>query len=258
MLLEGKTAIVTGTGPNIGGEIARTLAANGANVVCLDIKLDQAKITADQIEKAGGSAIAVQADVSIPTDVENAVRVAVQRYGGVNLLVNNAAISPLGNLFDHDLDSWHRTLDICLSGTLLCSRYAAKQMISQGNGGAIVNISSTSGHRGRTDAIAYATSKGGLLQLTRVMANELAPHKIRVNSVSPTTSGLALATGRPHSEVGPPPGIPLGRWGKTEDQAEAVLFLLSSKADFITGIDLPVDGGLLSSGMFRKVAREKQ
>jgi NAD(P)-dependent dehydrogenase (short-subunit alcohol dehydrogenase family) len=257
MLLEGKTAIVTGTGPNIGGEIARTLAANGARVVCLDVKEDQAKITANQIEKSGGSAIAVRADVTNPTDVENAVQAAVRQFGGVNLLVNNAAISPLGNLFDHDLDSWHRTLHICLTGTLLCSRYAAKQMISQDGGGAIVNISSTSGHRGRIDAIAYATSKGGLLQLTRVMANELAPHKIRVNSVSPTTSGIALATGRPHAEIGPPQFIPLGRWGKTEDQAEAVLFLLSPKADFITGIDLPVDGGLLSSGMFRRVPREK-
>lgn len=257
MLLAGKTAIVTGTGPNIGGEIARKLADNGASIVCLDLKEDQATATADQIEKSGGRAIAVQADVSDPTDVENAVQAAVRKFGGVHLLVNNAAISPLGGLLDHDLESWHRTVDICLTGTLLCSRYAAKQMISQGSGGAIVNISSTSGHRGRVDAIAYATSKGGLLQMTRVMANELAPHKIRVNSVSPTTSGIALATGRPHEEIGPPQFIPLGRWGRTEDQAEAVVFLLSPKADFITGIDLPVDGGLLSSGMFRKVSREK-
>jgi len=257
MLLDGKTAIVTGTGPNIGGEIARTLAANGAKVVCLDMNADQAGIVADQIKKQGGSAVSVGADVSKPDDVEKAVKAAVDSFGGVQLLVNNAAVSPLGTLLDHDLDSWHRTLDVILTGTLLCSRYAARQMISQGQGGAIVNVSSTSGHRGRKNAIAYATAKGGLLQLTRLMANELAPHKIRVNSVTPTTSGIALATGRPHDELGPPPFIPLGRWGRTEDQAQAVLFLLSPNADFITGIDLPVDGGLLSSGMFPPISREK-
>lgn len=257
MLLKDKIAIVTGTGPNIGSEIARTLAANGAKVVCLDLHADQAGIVAEQITKQGGSAIGLGVDVSKPADVEKAFKSAVDHFGGIDLLVNNAAISPLGGLLDHDLDSWHRTLDIVLTGTLLCGRYAAKQMISQGRGGAMVNVSSTSGHRGRMDAIAYSTSKGGLLQLTRVMANELAPHKIRVNSVTPTTSGLALATGRPHEEIGPPQFIPLGRWGRTEDQAQAVLFLLSSNADFITGIDLPVDGGLLSSGMFRPVPREK-
>lgn len=250
MLLADRVALVTGAGPNIGGEIARTLAANGAKVVCLDMRKDVAETRAEEIRQAGGQSIAVQADITKPDEIEAAVAAAVSAFGGLHILVNNAGISPLGGLLDADLDEWRKTLDVILTGALICSRYAAKQMIQQGQGGAIVNISSTSGHRGRIGAIAYATAKGGVLQLTRVMAMELAPHKIRVNSVTPSTSGIALATGRPHEESGPPKQIPLGRWGRTTDQAQAVLFMVSPMADFITGVDLPVDGGLLVSAAF--------
>jgi NAD(P)-dependent dehydrogenase (short-subunit alcohol dehydrogenase family) len=255
VLLEHRVALVTGSGPNIGGEIARTLARNGASVVCLDVRQEVAEATANDVRQAGGSALAVRADITRPEDIEAAVARAVGEFGGLHILVNNAGISPLGGLFDADLDDWRRTLDVILTGTLVCSRYAAKQMIQQGQGGAIVNIASTSGHRGRTGAIAYATAKGGVLQLTRVLAMELAPHKIRVNSVTPSTSGIALATGRPHEESGPPTQIPLGRWGRTSDQAQAVLFMVSPMADFVTGTDLPVDGGLLVSAAFPTMTR---
>jgi len=246
MLLDGKVAMVTGTGPNIGGEIARTLAGSGARVVCLDSRPEQADAIAREIRDSGGQATSVAADISNPADMERAVQAAVSAFGGLHILVNNAAISPLGSLLDHDLDDWHRTMEVILTGTFLCSRYAARQMIAQGEGGAIVNMASTSGHRGRTGAIAYATAKGGILQMTRVMALELAPHKIRVNSVTPSTSGIALSTGRPHQDDGPPKHVPLGRWGTTRDQAQAVLFLASPNADFITGVDLPTDGGVLA------------
>lgn len=256
MLLDDRVAIVTGSGPNIGGEIARTLAREGASVVCLDARLEVAESAAAGIQAAGGRAIAVRADITSPGDVESAVATAVREFGGVQILVNNAGISPLGGLFDADLDEWRRTMEVILTGTLLCSRYAARQMVQQGQGGAIVNIASTSGHRGRTGAVAYATAKGGVLQLTRVLAMELAPHKIRVNSVTPSTSGIALATGRPHEESGPATHIPLGRWGRTSDQAHAVLFLASPWADFITGTDIPVDGGLLVSATFPRITRD--
>lgn len=246
MLLEGKVAIVTGTGPNIGGEIARTLATNGARVACMDVRPEMAEATAQQITGAGGRAIAVSGDITKPDDVEKVVGKVVGALGGVHILVNNAGVSPLGGLMDVKSEDWYRTMDVILTGTMLCSRYAAKQMIAQGSGGAIVNICSTSGHRGRMGAIAYSTAKGGILNLTRAMAMELSVHKIRVNSVTPSTSGIALATGRPHEEGGPPKHVPLGRWGRTSDQAQAVLFLASPNADFITGVDLPVDGGVLA------------
>jgi NAD(P)-dependent dehydrogenase (short-subunit alcohol dehydrogenase family) len=249
MLLDERVAIVSGTGPNIGGEIARTLADNGAKVVCFDLKLQNAQAVARQITEQGGSATAVGGDNTNPADVQRAVDAAVRAFGGVHILVNDAAISPLGGLLDAKLEDWRRTLEVILTGTFLCSRYAAQQMITQGQGGAIVNICSTSGHRGRVDAIAYGTAKGGLLNLTRSLAITLAPHKIRVNSVTPTSTGVSLARGGPpRDELGPPTYIPLGRWGRPTDQAHAVLFLVSPNADFVTGVDLPVDGGSLAKG----------
>src|SRR6266851_370908 len=225
MLLDNKVAIVTGTGPNIGGEIARTLAANGAKLLCLDSRVEMAETTARQIADAGGQAIALGADITSPADMQRMVKQAVDAFGQVNILVNNAGISPNGGLVDIKIEAWLATLNVILTGTFLCSRFVAKQMIAQGTGGAIVNIASTSGHRGRAGAIAYSTAKGGVLQLTRCMAMELAPHKIRVNSVTPNASGLSLATGK--SREGTPPQAPIGRWGRTADQAQAVLFMVS-------------------------------
>ncbi|MBI4283836.1 MAG: glucose 1-dehydrogenase [Chloroflexi bacterium] len=244
MLLDGRVAMVTGTGPNIGGEIARTLAANGAKVVCLDLLLEHAQTAAQQIVERGGSATAVNVDITNPADVQKAVETAVSTFGGLHILVNNAAISIGGDLLQVKLEDWHRVLDVILTGTLLCSRYAAKQMIAQGSGGAIVNIASTSGHRGGMHNIAYNTAKAGTLNLTRCMALTLAPHKIRVNSVTPTTTGVSLSRGAERS--GTPRNIPLGRYGRPIDQAKAVLFLVSSEAEWITGADLPVDGGVLA------------
>lgn len=244
MLLENQVAIVTGTGPNIGGEIARTLAANGARLVCLDNRVEMAETTAHQITGAGGQAIALGADITNPADMERMVQQVVDAFGEVNILVNNAGISPNGSLVDIKIEDWLATLNVILTGTFLCSRFVARQMIAQGKGGVIVNIASTSGHRGRAGAIAYATAKGGVLQLTRCMAMDLAPYKIRVNSVTPNASGLSLATGK--SREGTPPQAPIGRWGRTTDQAQAVLFMVSPNADFITGTDLAVDGGTLA------------
>lgn len=244
MLLDNQVAIVTGTGPNIGGEIARTLAANGARLVCLDSRLEMAEMTAKQIRDAGGQAIAVGADITKPDDMEQLAKQAVDAFGEIHILVNNAGISPNGSLVDIRIEDWLATLNVILTGTFLCSRFVARQMIAQGKGGAIVNIASTSGHRGRAGAIAYATAKGGVLQLTRCMAMELAAYKIRVNSVTPNASGLSLATGK--SREGTPPQAPIGRWGRTTDQAQAVLFMVSPNADFITGTDLAVDGGTLA------------
>ena len=224
MLLEDHVAIVTGTGPNIGGEIARTLAANGAKVVCLDLQVERAEATVRQIVEQGGNAKAVAADITNPAEVQKAAEAAVEAFGGVHILVNNAAITHRESLLEVTLEQWHQVLDVILTGTFLCSRYAAERMIAQGSRGAIVNIASTSGHRGGRGAIAYATAKGGLLNLTRSLAVQLAPHKIRVNTVTPTQTGIPVGGSQPRDEREPPKGIPLGRYGRPTDQAQAALY----------------------------------
>ncbi|MSQ27995.1 MAG: SDR family oxidoreductase [Dehalococcoidia bacterium] len=244
--LDGRVALVTGAGPNIGGAIAKLLAANGAKVGCLDMKPDVAASCADGINAAGGAATPLVADITNEAQVEKAVAQLVGTFGSLDILVNNVAISLPGNLLDLPLEHWRRNVDVILTGTFLCSRYGAKQMIAQGKGGAIVNIANASSHRGRAGSIGYVTSKGGVLTLTRVLAIELAPHHIRVNSVSPTATGVALVSGQRHDRSGPPKGIPLGRFGEPGDVASAVLYLASPAADYVTGIDIPVEGGSLA------------
>lgn len=246
MLLDDQVALVSGTGPNIGGEIARTLAANGARIICLDAQLDRAQVTARQIQESGGKATAVSADITNPEQVHAAIDSGVREMGGVHILVNNAAITHSGNILTTSFEEWQRVIGVILNGTFLVSQHVAKKMVEQGSGGAIVNMASTSGHRGGMGAVAYATAKGGILNLTRAMAVQLAPHNIRVNSVTPTQTGIPVAGGRSRAEGEPPKSIPRGRWGRVADQAQAVLFLVSPNADFITGVDLPVDGGLLA------------
>ena len=250
MLLDGKVALVSGTGPNIGSEIARTLAANGATVACMDLNLEFAQEAAKSIKDAGGKAIGVAADITREDQVEQAVKDAVGQLGGIHLLVNDAAISDHNPFLEADVAEWRKVVDVILTGTFIVSQQVSRQMVAQGEGGAIVNIVSTSGHRGETGRVAYGSAKAGVLNLTRSMALQLAADNIRVNSVTPTNTGTGVGQhyGRSREE-GPPPArqlIPRGRWGRPKDQAQAVLFLLSDNADFITGIDLPCDGGNLA------------
>ncbi len=246
MSLDGKVAIVSGAGPNIGRQIAATLAENGARLVCLDVKGDAAQATADALTANGFEALAVQADITVPEQVGRAVDQAIESFGAVDILVNNAAITHRAGLLDADVDSWRKVVDVILTGTFLCTQRAAKQMIAQGTGGAIVNIASTSGHRGKAGAIAYQTAKAGVLNFARGAAMELAPYGIRVNSVTPTQTGTPVGGGPARSDENVPGSIPRGRWGRPKDQAQAVLFLVSDTADFIVGVDLPVDGGNLA------------
>ena len=248
MSLEGKVAFVSGTGPNIGSEIARTLAANGAAVACMDKNLDYAEAAAIAIKEAGGQAIAVAADITDPDSVAKAVEQTIGAFGGVHLLVNDAAISDRTPFLEADLDEWRTVLDVILTGTFIVSQQVARRMVAQGGGGSIVNVASTSGHRGETARIAYGTAKSGLLNFTRSMALQLVEHNIRVNSVTPTLTGTPVGRpDAPRNDAIPPDNIPRGRWGRPSAQAQAVLFLLSPEADFITGVDLPCDGGRLAS-----------
>ena len=187
------------------------------------------------------------ANVTQPAEVERAFRDATAAFGGVHILVNNAAITHRGTLLDTTLEDWQRVLDVVLTGTFLCSQQAARLMVAQGQGGAIVNMSSTSGHRGGIRAVGYATAKAGILNLTRSMAIQLAEHNIRVNSITPTQTGIPIGMDKARDDQGPPKNIPLNRWGRPNDQTQAVQFLVSQQADFITGFDLPVDGGLVAT-----------
>ena len=241
--LKGMAAVVTGTGPNIGQAIAKTLAREGCRVVCNDLDMTQAQKVAQEINDAGGKAIAVQADIAAASQVKAMMEKAVAEFGGLDILVNNVAIALPKGILDMSEGEWRRSMDVTLTGTFLCSKYAAQIMVEQKRKGRIVNIASTSGHRGRKNAIAYCAGKGGILNFTRALAMDLAPYGIRVNSVSPTRTGIALAYGRPHHAG----GIPIGRAGRPEDQAEAVLFMVSNEADFITGADLLVDGGSIAT-----------
>jgi 3-oxoacyl-[acyl-carrier protein] reductase len=216
----------------------------------MDLNGDFAMQAARSITAAGGKAIGVTADITKPDQVQSAVTTVLSEFGAIHVLVNDAAISDRKPFLEASLPEWQMVLDVVLTGTFIVSQAVARQMVQQGQGGAIVNIVSTSGHAGETARIAYGTAKSGLLNFTRSLALQLAPYGIRVNSVTPSTTGTRVGDpgGRPREE-GPAPStrtVPLGRWGRPRDQAEAVLFLASPAADFITGINIPVDGGNLA------------
>jgi NAD(P)-dependent dehydrogenase (short-subunit alcohol dehydrogenase family) len=243
--LTGRVALVTGAGPNIGRAIAATLARAGATVFCNDLKPE----IADACTKAAsehGKAISLPFDITDPDKVDAAIESATQARGPIDILVNNAGVTIPKSILTMSVEDWRLVTRVIQDGAFHCSRSVAKRLVAAKKPGAIVNIASTTGHRGRKNAIAYATAKGGILNFTRALAMDLAPHKIRVNSVSPTKTGASVgaiesAGARNFDE------IPLGRLGEPQDHANAVLFLVSDAASFITGIDLRVDGGSLAT-----------
>jgi NAD(P)-dependent dehydrogenase (short-subunit alcohol dehydrogenase family) len=243
--LAGRVALVTGTGPNIGRAIAATLAKAGATVLCNDLKPEVAEAAATAVS-AEGKSYALAFDITDPEQVEKSVEDASRRHGLIDILVNNAGVTVPKSLLTVSIEEWRLVTRTIQEGAFLCSRAVAKRLIEAKKPGAIVNIASTTGHRGRKNAIAYATAKGGILNFTRALAIEMAPHQIRVNSVSPTKTGASVgaieaAGARSFDE------IPLGRLGRPQDHANAVLFLVSDLASFITGIDVRVDGGTLAT-----------
>src|SRR5229473_2468267 len=208
----------------------------------VDLDKGRGDRVAAEITKAGGEAAAFVADVAAETDIVRVVAAVVARWGRIDILVNNAAISDNKNILDITKEQWDAVIAVTLTGPFLMSQHAARQMVAQGSGGKIVNIGSTSGFFGRSRAVAYAAAKGGVANLTRAMAVQLAPHNIRVNGVVPNKIGSPV--GKDEFDPTRPVVNLRGRHGLPLDMARAVLFLVSEDSDFIVGDLLFVDGGV--------------
>jgi len=245
--LFGQTALVTGSSRGIGKAIATDLSRCGAQVVINHpCNPDEAKSAAKEVRKVSPldeeNVMIAQADVSKETDVKTMFEDIKERFGPIDILVNNAGVKSRVSIFDLTADEWNRILSVNLTGTFLCCREAAIQMIESG-GGNIVNISSELGYLGSPDLAHYCASKGGVITLTRSMARELAP-EIRVNSVAPGPVGTNfLYKDLESAEENEMNETPMGRVGIPEEVSPAVVFLVSDAASFFTGQILNPNGG---------------
>jgi NAD(P)-dependent dehydrogenase (short-subunit alcohol dehydrogenase family) len=193
--------------------------------------------------------VALGADVSKATDVDRMVQSAIAELGRVDVLVNNAGIRLITPLLDISEEEWDRHLDVDLKGPFLCLQAVAKQMLRQGSGGVIINITSTASEEGAPGRAHYCAAKGGLKMLTKVAALELAQYGIRVNAIAPgpiETAMTAMLRETPEQAAAGARRMPLGRWGQSDDLVGAALFLASEEASWVTGINLWIDGGALA------------
>jgi NAD(P)-dependent dehydrogenase (short-subunit alcohol dehydrogenase family) len=249
-LVAGKVALVTGAGSGIGRATALTFAREGANVVVADVTVEGGEETVALIKKAGGEAIFVKTDVSKAAEVEALVQTTVATYGRLDCAHNNAGIAGKSKtVVDDTEDNWDRILAINLKGVWWCMKYEITQMLKQG-GGAIVNTASDAGLIGVRRGGAYVASKHGVVGLTKTAALEYAKAGIRVNCVCPgpiDTPMLQGIGGRNQPMIDRMlKSQPNGRLGKPEEIAEAVVWLCSEAASFVTGLPMPVDGGYMA------------
>jgi len=249
MRLQDKVAIVTGAATGIGQAIAVRFAREGAAVAIDYIgKPEVAANTQAQISSFGGKSVAVAADISKPDQVQNLIAAAVKAYGKLDIVVNNAGIEKKLPFVDYPLEELQKILDVNLIGPFLVSQAAARQMIQQGRGGRLINISSVHEDLPMPTNAAYCVSKGGLRMLTRTIAVELAKDKITVNNIGPGavfTPIDADVEAKPEMEKALMGEIPLNRWGKPEEIAGLAVYLASDEAAYITGSTYFVDGGML-------------
>jgi len=246
--LESRIAIVTGGGSGIGRAISRLYAAEGAKVVIGDIKAD-GEVTVEDIRKHGDDAIFVRTDVRDPSQVRRLLDVAVEKYGGIDIVCNNAGIELVRRLVDTTEEEWDMVINTNLRSSFLVSKYALPRMIRKGKG-VIINIASQLGLVGFENLTVYCASKGGLILLTKAMALEYAKHGIRVNCICPGAIDTPMLEREVKLMEDPDEARrmfvskhPLGRLGTPEEIAQAALFLASDRASFITGESLVVDGG---------------
>ena len=249
MRLENKVALVTGAGSGIGRASAELFACEGARVVVADLSVEAGESTVEGIRRAGGDAIFVQADVSMAADAEKMVRAATDTYDRLDVLFNNAGIpmgfTPIEEIEDEFFD---RMMAVNVRSVHLGCRYAVPVMKRQG-GGVILNTASTAGIRPRPGLSAYAASKGAVIILTKALALELAPFKIRVVSINPVATDTPMLPGF-FGQMDPREArerfiasVPMGRLNRPEDIAHAALYLASDEAEMVTGTAFEIDGG---------------
>ena len=245
--LADRVCVVTGAGSGIGAETARQFAQARAWVAVVDRDAGSAATVAGEIERSGGRAIGVAADVSIAESVAAAADRIRTELGGCRILVNNAAVRHREALLDIGLEAWNRVLSVNLTGALVCAQAFAAQMIAGGRGGSIVHVASMLGHHPQIDSGAYSVSKAGLSMLSRALAVELAAHDIRSNVVSPgfTRTPANEASYRdPATAAARAQRIPLGRVATPAEVADVIVYLSSDRARYVTAQDILVDGGV--------------
>ena len=246
-LLEGKVAIITGAGSGIGKAAAELFAKEGAKVVVSDINEANGKSAVDEITKNGGEAFFIKADSSKPEDNEALIKQTVEKYGALDIAVNNAGIGgPLAMTGEYPIDGWQKVIGINLSGVFYGLRYQIPAMLEKG--GSIVNIASILGSAGTKLSPAYVAAKHGVLGLTKAAALEYADKNIRINSVGPGYIKTPLVMNSlDKNALDALVGLhPMGRLGESEEIAELILWLASPKSSFVTGSYYPADGGYLA------------
>jgi glucose 1-dehydrogenase len=251
-VLQDKVAIVTGAAMGMGEATAKLFAEAGAKVAVADFNTEHGEQVAAAIQAAGGDATFVRVDISKADEVERMVADTVAAYGRLDAAVNNAALTPDDRpVSDFDEDYWDRLIAVDLKGTALCMKYELRQLIAQGGGGSIVNISSVSGFRPQPNNIAYVAAKHGVVGMTKVAAMENGDKNIRVNSVAPGAidtpmlRGALEQFGLDPDEYAPQLSL-LNRFGQAEEIAQASLWLASDLSSYVTGTTLHVDAGYTS------------
>jgi NAD(P)-dependent dehydrogenase (short-subunit alcohol dehydrogenase family) len=245
--MNGKVAIITGAATGLGREAALAFARAGARVVLADVVAVEAEETAHRIAAEGGKALFVPTDVTQADQVEAMVAAAVSKFGRLDYAFNNAGIAPRGAPVAEMADAdWSRTIAVNLTGVWLCLKHECAQLLRQGEGGAIVNTSSTMGVVSGPGLAAYSASKSGVIGLTRAVALDYARNGIRVNAICPGGIGGTAITDRPENKADMEQlaqMTPMGRLGVPREIGDAVVWLCSDQASYITGQALTVDGG---------------
>ncbi|MBM3540773.1 MAG: SDR family oxidoreductase [Alphaproteobacteria bacterium] len=249
MRLKDKVAVVTGAARGIGFACAKLFAEEGAKVVLGDVMTDIGPASAKAIDPSGQRAVFVKCDVGDPKDVQALIDTAVSKFGKLDICVANAGINRVKDFLDVTLDEWSEVIRVNLTGTFLTGQAAARQMAKQGTPGAIINMSSCNAVMAIPTITAYVASKGGINQLTRVMALSLAAKNIRVNAIGPgsiSTDMVKVVAKDPSVRRAQMARTPLGRYGEPEEVARVALFLATEDSSYITGQTIYPDGGRLA------------